>query len=121
MNNTDPSPATVFTVCVPRSIQNELDLVLSPIETILAIDQVHEQLPALHRPAPRQPGSQKAGGWSRLHHGRFGWLDIGFTYAQLGSRLVIVNLWPDRLWGSPDRSKAGGVVIRDDSAERYGR
>ena len=101
---------TTFTVFMHPDLVDELDDQLSPTDGIAALDEVFGELPLKHQPrqSSRIPCRRRKS--LKLYHGRFGWLDIGFSYVQIGNELHIVRLWHDVDWAKPDRSEVDCVI-----------
>lgn len=102
---TSPSRTSPFNVFMHPDLVNQLDESLSPIDGLVAIDQVFLGLPRLHanplfqRHAPR---SLKA------HYAVLDWCGIGLTYVQVGRELHVLDLWSD---DDRQRRKKARIVI----------
>lgn len=89
----EPMPENGFTTIISKELADELDEGFSPMDGLIAIDQICIELPRLHRPAHRSALQRCFGQTRKLYHGRYDWYPLGFTYEQIGNELHIVNLW----------------------------
>jgi hypothetical protein len=80
-----------YTVMMHREIADTLDYSLSPMDGIVAIGQVHTELPLFHRPSR----SKSPRNHLRLHHFRLGWAGLGLSYIELHNRLQVLEVWQD--------------------------
>jgi hypothetical protein len=102
--------ASNFTVFMHRDLVDALDEQLSPFDGLQAIDEIFIELPLKHRPHRMIRLSRRRPKSLQLYHGRFGWVDIGFSYVQIGSRFHVVQLWEDQNWAKADRRETGCVI-----------
>jgi hypothetical protein len=76
-----------------HDLVNELDECFSPVDGIIAIDQMFVELPQLHQAiAPKRP-QKRAGRTLKVYRGRFDWYPLGFSYVQTGTTLHVLELW----------------------------
>jgi len=102
--------APTFTVSMHTKLVDELDEQLSPFDGIVAIDEIFLQLPIIHEQRHGSRVTRRRRKWLKLHRGRFGWVDIGFSYVQIGKQLHVVELWTDEDWSRPNRSEVDCVL-----------
>lgn len=86
----------VYSVFMPMEVENQLDECFSPGDGITAIEQVHGELPLLHRPSRLSP---LLANFTHLYRARFAWADVGITYIQVRNTLFVTGLWSERDWG----------------------
>lgn len=86
-----------FTVHLLPGLRERLDSLLGAADACRAMVQMYSVLPQLHDRRPRSD-PRPDGGELPVYLGRFGWMDIGFSYVELGSTLLVLCLWPDLLW-----------------------
>ena len=82
-----------LTVSMHHDLVNELDEWFSPMDGIIAIDQIFLELPQLHPAiAPRRP-HKRASRTLKVYRGRYHWYELGFSYVQIGDTLHVLDLW----------------------------
>lgn len=111
----EPMPENGFTTILSTELADELDEGFSPMDGLIAIDQICIELPRLHRPAHRSALQRCFGQTRKLHHGRYDWYPLGFTYEQIGNELHILNLWMVEETGFFRRRKFDVVLGADES------
>ncbi len=85
--------STKLTVSMHDTLVNELDECFSPMDGIIAIDQMFLELPQLHPAiAPRRP-QKRARRTLKVYRGRYHWYPLGFSYVQIGTTLHVLELW----------------------------
>ena len=70
------------------------------------------QLPTLHRKCESPNCTRPRTRLVRLYHGRFAWMNTGFSYVRIGSTLTLVDIWRDGEFASRRRRKRIDCVIR---------
>jgi hypothetical protein len=109
---------TKFTVFMHPTLVDQLDEGFSPMDGIIAIDQIFLELPRLH-PAPVPKRSQnRAGRRLKVYRGRYHWYDLGFSYVQIGTTLHVLELWHDADYRNSNRTEVD-VVLGQGPAEEY--
>lgn len=116
--NNEPTPESEFTTIISTELADELDEGFSPMDGLIAIDQICIELPRLHRPAHRPALQCWSGQTRKLYHGRYDWYPLGFTYEQIGNELHILNLWMVKETGFFRRRKFDVVLGQDESFYR---
>ncbi len=90
MESTDNQESNV---CMATVIEDDLDESLSPIDGALAICQVQDELPALHRKVrPSRLGRFRRNSL-KLFRARMKWCPVGIDYVEHGGYLHVVNVW----------------------------
>ena len=77
----------LFKTILPVDLADAIDETFSPMDGVVALDEIYLELPQLHRPVGRFGIRRKT------FHGRYDWYPLGFTYEQIGSDLHIRNIW----------------------------
>jgi hypothetical protein len=105
---------TRFTVLMHRTLVDELDEGFSPMDGLVAIDQMFGELPLLHPSvAAKRPG-KRAGRRLKLYRGNFDWYNsLGFSYVQIGTTLHVLELWYD------ENPREVDVVLGTEQTEGY--
>jgi hypothetical protein len=87
-------PNTTFTVMMHRDLVDELDFGFSPLDGIIAIDEMFNELPLLHQAlAPKRP-RKRAGRKLKVYRGCYHWYQsLRFDYIQIGTTLHVIELW----------------------------
>jgi hypothetical protein len=85
-----------FTVLMHRKLVDQLDYGFSPLDGIIAIDEMLGELPLLHQAiAPKRP-RKRAGRTLKVYRGCYHWYDsLGISYVQIGTTLHVIDLWFD--------------------------
>lgn len=112
MTNDTTAHNSTFTVLMHSEIGDAIDNQLSPMDGAIAVAQIHDMLPKLHRPTRRWWPWRPL--FTRLYHGRLSWADVGFSYIQIGSTLHVVDGWRD--WNPRSRVD---IVLSDADADEY--
>ena len=104
-------------VFMHSTLVDELDECLSPMDGLVAIEQVFGQLPQLHAGNASKRRLRPDARRIPIYRGRFGWVDLGFTYVQVGQALHVIDLWTDADWRKPTRREVDVVLdaIPDES------
>ncbi len=101
---------TKFTVFMHHDLVNKLDETFSPVDGIVAIDQMFIELPRLHLGTlPKRPRN-RVGRNLKVFRGNYHWFDLGFSYVQVGNALHVVELWRDYDWRKPNRTDIDVVL-----------
>ena len=111
-----PAKGQSFTVMMHPTLVDELDEGFSPMDGLVAIDEMYCELPLLHsRLAAKRPRKQTARKL-RVYRGRYHWYNsLGFSYVQIGTTLHVLELWYD---GNPHLSHVD-VVLGTAQTEGY--
>jgi hypothetical protein len=87
---------TQFTVSMHPTLVDELDEGFSPMDGIVAIDEMFTELPMLHRPLAPKRFRKRAGRKLKVYLGCYDWYkNLGFSYVQIGTTLHVLELWYD--------------------------
>lgn len=90
------SQTHTFTVMMHRQLVDALDEGFSPMDGIVAIDQMFGELPLLHQALAPKRLRQRAGRKLRVYRGCYDWYkSLGFSYVQIGKTLHVLDLWYD--------------------------
>jgi hypothetical protein len=85
---------TSFTVLMHRTLVDELDEGFSPMDGLVAIDEIFSELPLLHRALAPKRLRKRAGRKLTVYRGCYHWYDnLGFSYVQMGTTLHVLQLW----------------------------
>ncbi|MCZ2341342.1 MAG: hypothetical protein LC104_06040 [Bacteroidales bacterium] len=105
-----------FTVMMHRTLVDDLDDGFSPMDGLVAIDQMFNELPLLHRTlAPKHPRKRPVRKLT-VYRGRYAWYpNLAFCYVQIGQTLHVLDLWYDE---TPALSKVD-VVLGTGQTEGY--
>ena len=87
---------TTFSVLMHPKLVDELDEGFSPLDGLVSIDEMFNELPFLYRAlAPSRP-RKRAGRKLKVYRGCYHWYDsLGFSYVQIGTTLHVLELWYD--------------------------
>lgn len=107
-----------FTTVISPKLEDELDAGFSPMDGLIAIDQIYIELPQLHRPARMNLLQRWLASSGKVYHGRYHWYPLGFTYRQIAEELHIMNLWPVKRTGLFRRRSFDVVLGQDPSFYR---
>ena len=101
-------------VFMHRDLVDELDDGFSPMDGLVAIGQMFDELPRRHAAiAPKHP-RRRAGRKLRVYRGRYDWYPLGFSYVQIANALHVLELWIDDE-DKPNRRKID-VILSDEGA-----
>jgi hypothetical protein len=105
-----------FTVLMHPTLVDALDDGFSPMDGIVAIDEMFSELPLLHpRSAPRRRRKRPAGRL-KVYRGCYDWYkELGFSYVQIGTTLHVLDLWYD---DNPNLSQMD-VILGTGQTEGY--
>ena len=83
-----------FTILMHPTLVDELDEGFSPMDGLVAIDEMFSELPLLHPAlAPKRP-RKRAARRLKVYHGCYDWYkSLGFSYVQIGTTLHVLDLW----------------------------
>jgi|HubBroStandDraft_6_1064221.scaffolds.fasta_scaffold353392_1 hypothetical protein len=85
---------TTFTVSMHPDLVDELDEGFSPMDGIVSIDEMFNELPLLHRALAPTRLRKRAGHKLKVYRGCYDWYrSLGFSYVQLGTTLHVLELW----------------------------
>jgi hypothetical protein len=85
---------TKFTVSMHPTLVDELDEGFSPMDGIVAIDEMYCELPLLHHALAPKRLRKRAGRRLMVYRGTYDWYgDLGFSYVQIGTTLHVLDLW----------------------------
>lgn len=77
-----------YTVLMHTEVGDQIDYSLSPIDGAIAVAQIRDLLPSLHRPKWWQ---RLIPGYIRVYRGSLGWAPCRFRYVQIGDTLHVVT------------------------------
>ena len=87
---------THFTVSMHPTLVDGLDEGFSPMDGLLAIDEMFSELPLLHQALAPKRSRKRAGRWLKVYRGCYDWYtSLGFSYVQIGITLHVLDLWFD--------------------------
>jgi hypothetical protein len=90
-------PDTQLTVSMHPTLVDELDEGFSPMDGLVAIDEIFNELPMLHRAFASRRLRKWAGRKLKVYQGCYHWYDsVGFSYVQIGTTLHVLELWYDK-------------------------
>lgn len=78
-------------------LRDRLDALLGTVDACGAMVQLYAVLPRLHDRRPRTV-ARSDDGEALVYLGRFGWVNVGFSYIEVDETLLVICLWPDLLW-----------------------
>jgi hypothetical protein len=85
---------TKFTVSMHPELIDELDEGFSPMDGIVSIDEMFNELPLLHRALAPTRLRKRAGRKLTVYRGCYHWYrSLGFSYVQIGMTLHVLELW----------------------------
>jgi hypothetical protein len=95
-----PGKARIFdatyTVSMHSKLVDELDQGFSPMDGLVAIDEMFSELPLLHRAFAPPRLRKRAGRKLKVYRGCYDWYrSLGFSYVQIGTTLHVLELWYD--------------------------
>jgi hypothetical protein len=94
MKNQTVSPT--FTVMMHEELVDNLDNGFSPMDGIIAIDEMFSEQPLLHRALAPKRRRKRAGRRLKVYRGCYHWYkSLGFSYVQIGTSLHVLELWYD--------------------------
>jgi hypothetical protein len=96
-----------FTVILSPEQADELDSTFSPMDGIVAIDNVCLDLPEVHQPRACDPADPNT---PYVYTGRLAWYPLGFSYVQAGHELHMLDFWFDDDLGTSNRSEVDSVI-----------
>lgn len=105
-----------FTVMMHRQLVDALDEGFSPMDGIVAIDQMFGELPLLHQALAPKCLRRRAGRKLKVYRGCYDWYkSLGFSYVQIGTTLHVLDLWYDE---TPKLSEMD-VILGTETTEGY--
>jgi hypothetical protein len=85
-----------FIVMMHPTLVDELDEGFSPMDGLVAIDQMFSEFPLLHRALPPKRLAKRPHRRLTVYRGCYDWYkSLGFTYVQAGTTLHVLELWYD--------------------------
>ncbi len=105
-------PNTELIACIHPVLVDQLDEHFSPMDGLVAINQIYLELPQLHPAAASELGRKRPSRTLKVYRGRYDWFDLGFSYVQLGRELHVLELWNDTDWNDPHRLEVDVVLGR---------
>jgi len=100
--------AQPFTVMMHSSLVDELDEGFSPMDGLVAIDEMFSELPLLHAGLAPKRLRKRTARKLRVYHGCYDWYkSLAFSYVQVGTTLHVVELWYDE---NPNASQVDVVL-----------
>ncbi len=107
---------TAFTVSMHRQLVDDLDEGFSPLDGVVAIDEMFSELPLLHRALAPLRLRKRAGRKLKVYRGCYDWYkSLGFSYVQIGTTLHVLELWYNE---NPDLSEVD-VILGTGQTEGY--
>jgi hypothetical protein len=105
-----------FTVSMHPTLVDELDEGFSPMDGLVAIDEIFGELPLLHQALSPQRLRKRAGRRLKVYRGCYDWYsNLGFSYVQIGTTLHVLDLWYDK---NPNLSEMD-VILGAGQTEGY--
>ena len=90
------SMTNAFTVMMHPTLVDELDEGFSPMDGLVAIDQMFSELPLLHAGLAPKCLRKRTARKLRVYRGCYDWYkNLGFNYIQIGTTLHVLELWYD--------------------------
>ena len=87
---------TKFTVLMHPTLVDELDEGFSPMDGLVAIDEMFGELPQLHQALAPKRLSKRPRRTLKVYRGCYDWYSsLGFSYVQIGTTLHVLELWYD--------------------------
>lgn len=85
-----------FTVMMHPILVDALDEGFSPMDGLVAIDEMFAELPLLHQALASKRLRKRAARTLKVYHGCYDWYkNLGFSYVQIGTTLHVLDLWYD--------------------------
>lgn len=105
-------------VCMAHPLADRLDYSLSPLDGILAIGQVHRDLPIVHNRRSPRLRLFRRGGSLRIYRARMDWAGVGLDYVEHCGHLHVIDIW---FFSASDRTlpKVHGVFDEPTDFDRY--
>lgn len=83
-----------FAVMMHPTLVDELDEGFSPMDGLVAIDQMFGELPLVHQALAPKRLRMRAGRRLQVYRGSYDWYSsLGFIYVQIGTTLHVLDLW----------------------------
>jgi hypothetical protein len=87
---------TKFTVSMHPTLVDELDEPFSPMDGLVAIDEIFSELPLLHARLGPNRLRKRVPRKLKVYRGCYYWYsNLGFSYVQIGTTLHVLDLWYD--------------------------
>jgi hypothetical protein len=87
-----------FTVMMHPTLVDELDEGFSPMDGLVAIDQMFSELPLLHAGVAPKRLCKRTAPKLKVYRGCYDWYkSLGFSYVQIGTTLHVLELWYDEI------------------------
>ncbi|MCC6358752.1 MAG: hypothetical protein IT450_08420 [Phycisphaerales bacterium] len=103
-----------YKVLMHHEVGDALDESFSgPMDGAIAVAQVYDQLPLMHRSAPVRWWHKLIPNHVRLYRGLLDWGGVGFTYVQIGSTLHVVGA------GEVDRGFRADALLPAPDVDKY--
>jgi hypothetical protein len=77
-----------FKILMHTEVGDAIEYALSPMDGAVAVAQVYDQLPKLHRP---RWWHRLIPNHTRLYRAELGWAGVGIVYVQLGDTLHVLD------------------------------
>lgn len=85
-----------FTVMMHPTLVDDLDEGFSPMDGLVAIDEMFSELPLLHAGLAPKRLRKRATRKLKVYQGCYDWYNsLGFSYVQIGTTLHVLDLWYD--------------------------
>ena len=92
----NPRMSQPFTVLMHPNLVDALDGGFSPMDGLVAIDEMFAELPLLHLALAPKRLHKRAARTLKVYHGCYDWYkSLGFSYVQIGTTLHVLDLWYD--------------------------
>lgn len=85
-----------YRVQLVPGLSDRLDALLNPVDSCRAMVQLYRILPLLHERRRRTDAGPDDGG-QLVYRGRFGWMELGFSYIEVNEALLVIYQWHDLL------------------------
>lgn len=103
-----------YNVLMHNEVGDALDESFSgAMDGAIAVAQVYDLLPLMHRPVPARWWHKLLPNHVRLYRGLLDWGGVGFTYVQIGNTLHVVDA------GNVDHDFRADTVLPKPDAEKY--
>lgn len=105
-------------VCLPRWLADTLDYGLSPMDGIIAIGQVYQDLPVVHRQFKPRPRWFHRRNSVRVYRAHMDWCGAVIEYVERDGRLYVIDVW---FYSARDREVPKADCIFDEvtDIDRY--
>jgi hypothetical protein len=103
-----------FTVYMHTTLVDQLDEGFSPMDGLVAINDLFVGLPLQHRSQAKRK-RWRAPRTLKVYRGRFSWYrKLGFSYVEIGDQLHVIELWFDE---KPEQHQVDVILEQRDLDE----